>query len=234
MKVLAGTSGFAFKEWKGPFYPEKLPDKEMLGFYASRFPTVEINNSFYQMPKESVLLDWAAKVPAEFSFAIKANQRITHYTRLKPESQPHLEYLVKTVSVLGARLGPILLQLPPNFKRDDDLLRTFLGTLPKGPRYAMEFRHPSWFDDMTLDALREHDVAFVVIEQKDFSAPVLATATWTYMRPHRLDYDAEALQTWAERMRYLGRETNYIYFKHDEGVGSGPHAVQEFVKAYES
>src|SRR5688572_24042479 len=201
MRVLAGTSGFAFKEWKGPFYPEDMKDAGMLSFYAGKFPTVEINNTFYQLPKEKTLLDWASKVPEQFSFAIKASQRITHFTRLKPESAEVVDYLLKTVGVLGERLGPILFQLPPNMKRDDERLRTFLGRLPKDKRYAMEFRHVSWFDDVTFTALREHDVAFVVSEQEDFASPVLATASWTYMRPHRLDYGAEGFATWAGRLK---------------------------------
>src|SRR5688572_7225723 len=215
MKVLAGTSGFAFKEWKGPFYPEKFKDAEMLGFYSGKFPVVEINNTFYQLPKEKTLLDWAARVPESFQFAIKASQRITHFTRLKPESAEVVDYLLKTVSVLGERLGPILFQLPPNMKRDDERLASFLGRLPKGKRYAVEFRHESWFDDLTFDRLRENDVAFVVSEQEDFAAPVLATASWTYVRPHRLDYNAEGFAAWAARLKYLERDTNYVFFKHD-------------------
>src|SRR5688500_12363821 len=159
MKILAGTSGYAFKEWKGPFYPEDLKDSGFLSFYASKFPTVEINNTFYQLPKEKTLLDWASKVPEEFSFTMKASQRITHFARLKPESAELVEYLVKTAGVLGDRLGPILFQLPPNMKKDLDRLRVFLDKLPKGRRYAMEFRHESWFDDDLTSALREHDVA---------------------------------------------------------------------------
>ena len=233
MKLLVGTSGFAFKEWKGVFYPKGTKDDAMLGFYSSRYPTVEINNTFYQLPKEKTLLDWASRVPAAFQFAIKASQRITHFTRLKPESAEVVEYLLKTVGVLGERLGPILFQLPPNMKRDDERLSSFLGRLPRGRKYAMEFRHESWFDDVTFAALRDNDVAFVVSEQEDFASPVLATASWTYMRPHRLDYDASGFATWAGRLRELGRETNYVFFKHDhvpEG-GAGPLAVQSFVAA---
>src|SRR5437867_5793028 len=167
-RVLAGTSGFAFKEWKGPFYPEDLSDSGMLGFYASKFPTVEINNTFYQLPKEKVLLDWAASVPPQFTFAIKASRRITHFQRLKPESAEIVDYLVKTTSVLGDRLGPILFQLPPNMKKEIDRLRPFLDKLPRDKRFAIEFRHESWFDDDVINALREHDVAMCAIEQEDF------------------------------------------------------------------
>jgi uncharacterized protein YecE (DUF72 family) len=234
MKILAGTSGFAFKEWKGPFYPEDMKDAGMLAYYASRFPTVEINNTFYQLPKEKVLLDWAAQVPEQFSFAIKASRRITHFARLKPESVEVLEYLVRATAVLAERLGPILFQLPPNLKKDLDLLRGFLDRLPEGRRYAMEFRHASWFDDdQVFDALREHNVALVAIEQDDFSSPVHATASWGYLRLHRLDYDAAALAEWAKRVNANGWKEAYVFFKHDhvpEG-GAGPLAVESFVRA---
>jgi uncharacterized protein YecE (DUF72 family) len=234
VKVLAGTSGFAFKEWKGPFYPEKLKDAEMLGFYASRFPTVEINNTFYQLPKEKTLLDWAAKVPETFSFTIKASQRITHFTRLKPESAEIVEYLVKTTDVLGPRRGPILFQLPPNLKLELERLKAFLGKLPAGPRYTMEFRHESWFDESVFQALRDRDVAMTAIEQEDFSSPVQPTATWGYLRLHRMDYTPEQLAAWASRVNGYGWQEAYVFFKHDhvpESAGSGPLAVDAFVKA---
>jgi uncharacterized protein YecE (DUF72 family) len=143
-----------------------------------------------------------------------------------------VQYLVKTVGVLGDRLGPILFQLPPNLKKDVALLHNFLESLPAGPRYAMEFRHASWFDDdAAFQALRAHDVAFVVIEQEDFSSPVLATAPWSYLRLHKLDYDAQQIDAWAARVKDLGCEQAFVYFKHDDGVGSGPNAVVAFVKA---
>jgi len=233
MKILAGTSGFAFKEWKGPFYPEDLKDAGMLGFYSSKFPAVEINNSFYQLPKEKVLLDWAAQVPEQFSFAIKASRRITHFARLKPESADVVEYLVRATAVLAERVGPILFQLPPNLKIDLDLLRAFLDRLPEGRRYAMEFRHQSWFEDAVLDALREHNVALVAIEQDDFSSPVHATATWGYLRLHRLNYDAAAIADWAKRINASSWKEAYVFFKHDlaPDVGSGPLAVESFIRA---
>ena len=174
MKLLAGTSGYAFKEWKGTFYPADLKDDGWLGYYATKFPSVEINNTFYRLPKESVLLDWASQVPETFTFAIKASQRITHFARLKEEAASPLEYLLRTTSALGGRLGPTLFQLPPNMKKDLPRLRGFLGLLPSnGRRFAIEFRHESWFDDDVVSALREHDVAQVVAEQDDFKCPVL-------------------------------------------------------------
>jgi uncharacterized protein YecE (DUF72 family) len=154
MKLRAGTSGYAFKEWKGTFYPEDLKDDGMLGFYAGKFPAVEINNTFYRLPKEHVLLDWASRVPDEFTFAIKASQRITHHARLKPECASAVEFLLKNTSCLADRCGPVLFQLPPNLKKDAPRLAAFLDTLPEGRRYTIEFRHDSWFDDETYDALR--------------------------------------------------------------------------------
>lgn len=231
MKILAGTSGFAFKEWKGAFYPKELKDDGMLSFYATRFPAVEINNTFYRLPREKVLLDWAAQVPDQFTFAIKASQRITHHARLKPEAAELVEYLLKTTSVLGGRMGPILFQLPPNLKKDLDRLRRFLGELPRDRRFTMEFRHESWFDDEILDALREHDVALCVSEQDDFCCPVVATASWGYLRLHRLDYDDAAIADWARRTTSQPWQDAYVFFKHDEGVGSGPPAVDAFARA---
>ena len=231
MKILAGTSGFAFKEWKGPFYPADLKDDGMLAYYASRFPTVEINNTFYQMPKEKVLLAWAEQVPAQFSFAIKASRRITHFARLKPESAELVEYMVRATAVLAERAGPILFQLPPNLKKDVDLLRGFLERLPEGRRYAVEFRHATWFEPLIFDALRDHNVALVAIEQDDFTSPVEATATWGYLRLHRLDYTAAQLADWARRVSGGAWKEAYVFFKHDhvpEG-GSGPAAVDAFV-----
>jgi uncharacterized protein YecE (DUF72 family) len=233
MKVLAGTSGFAFKEWKGVFYPEDMKDAGMLGYYSSRFPTVEINNTFYRLPKESVIAGWAQQVPEPFLFAIKASQRITHFSRLKPESTAAVDYLVKATGAMGEKRGPILFQLPPNMKKDMERLRPFLDKLPVGPRYAMEFRHESWFDDDVVAALRDHDVAWVAIDQEDFSSPVHETASWGYLRLHRFDYDAAAIAEWAKRITGAGWNEAYVFFKHDhvpEGL-SGPLAVDAFVQA---
>ncbi len=231
MILRAGTSGFAFKEWKGSFYPSDLKADGMLGHYAGRFPTVEINNTFYQLPKEHVLRDWAAQVPDSFTFAIKASQRITHFARLKPECAGPLEYLLKTTASLGARLGPTLFQLPPNMKKDADRLRAFLALLPPDRRFAVEFRHESWFEDDVFDALRERDVAMCIIEQPEFASPHTVTASWGYVRLHRFDYDDAALATWAARLADQPWSEAFVYFKHDEGAGSGPPAVDAFIRA---
>ena len=234
MKLLAGTSGYAFKEWKGAFYPPGLHDDAWLGYYASRFPTVEINNTFYRLPREHVLREWAAQVPEQFTFAIKASMRITHHARLKPESADALEFLLRNTSVMASRLGPILFQLPPNMQKDLQRLKGFLGLLPPNRRFAIEFRHESWFDDDVLGALREHDVALCIAEQDDFKCPVHATASWGYLRLHRLDYDAAALGEWARCLTSQTWSEAFVYFKHDEGIGSGPPAVDAFVRAYAS
>ena len=231
MNLRAGTSGYAFKEWKGSFYPADCKDDAMLGVYASRFPTVEINNTFYRLPREHVLLDWAAQVPESFTFAIKASQRITHHARLKPESLSAVEFLMKNTSVLGARLGPILFQLPPNLKRDFDRLRVFLDTLPLDRRFTIEFRHESWFGDDVFEVLRTRNIALCVTEQPAFASPVVPTASWGYVRLHRVDYDDAALAEWATRIAAQPWSDAYVFFKHDEGIGSGPPAVDSFVRA---
>jgi uncharacterized protein YecE (DUF72 family) len=231
VKLLAGTSGFAFKEWKGSFYPSDCKDDAMLGLYSSKFPTVEINNTFYRLPKEHVLLEWAEQVPEPFTFAIKASQRITHYARLKPECASAVEFLLKNTATLGDRLGPILFQLPPNLKKDFDRLRVFLDTLPPGRRYTVEFRHESWFEDDVFDALRERDVAMCITEQPEFASPVVATASWGYARLHRFDYDDETLAEWARKIAAQPWGDAYVFFKHDEGIGSGPPAVGNFMRA---
>ena len=233
MKLLAGTSGYAFKEWKGAFYPKQLKDDGMLGYYASKFPAVEINNTFYRLPKPNVLSDWAAQVPETFTFALKASQRITHHARLKEDCADTVDFLLKNTATLGSRLGPILFQLPPNLKKDVGRFRGFLGLLPSDRRYVFEFRHESWFDDEVFDAMRERDIAMCIAEQDDFKCPVVSTATWGYLRLHRLNYEETALVEWAKCVSAQSWTDAYVFFKHDEteNGGSGPPAVHTFVNA---
>lgn len=230
MRLLAGTSGFAFKEWKGPFYPERCPDSDMLGIYSGKFPTVEINNTFYRLPNEKVLRGWADQVPESFCFSIKASQKITHYARLKEEASDAVDYLLRTTSVLGERLGPILFQLPGNLKLDLERLRRFVDRLPEGGRYTMEFRHESWFDEPVMEVLRSRDIPLCVCEQADFQSPVVSTASWGYMRLHRLDYDDAALAAWAAKLAEQPWEEAFVIFKHDHAAGSGPDAVDGFLR----
>jgi len=215
VQVFVGTSGYAYKQWKGAFYPAKLPAGEMLRFYASRLAAVEINNTFYRMPSEKVLVDWAAQVPDAFRFVLKASQRITHYARLKIEDDS-LDYFLRTANVLGQRLGPTLFQLPPNLKKDLPRLSDFLGKLPRTWRAAMEFRHESWLADEVLDTLRARDIALVAVDEDEGGAPLVPTATWGYLRLRRSGYDPAALARWAERIQEQPWQEAYAFLKHDE------------------
>ena len=228
MRLLVGSSGYAFKEWKGPFYPEELKDDGFLGYYATRMPTVEINNTFYRLPKESVLREWASQVPDDFLFTLKASQRITHFARLKPEAADALGFLLKNTEVMGNKLGVILFQLPPNLQKDLPRLQAFLELLPAGRRFAFEFRHPSWFGDDVVAELRARNAAMAVIEQEDFSSPMIPTAEWGYLRLHRFDYDERMLELWARRIRDEPWKEAFVFFKHDLGPGSGPQACATF------
>ena len=228
MTVLVGTSGFAFKEWKGPFYPEDLKDDAMLGFYSGKYPTVEINNTFYRLPREHVLQDWASRVPDGFTFAIKASQRITHYARLKPDAASALGFLLQNTSTLGGKLGPILFQLPPNLQKNMERLQGFLALLPPERRFTIEFRHESWFDDETYDALRAHDVALCVAESEEFTGVQVSTASWGYLRLHRQDYDDTMLETWQRYVVGQPWKDTFVFFKHDYIDGAGPLAVERF------
>lgn len=227
--VRVGTSGWSFKEWKGSFYPKDLPDDGRLPFYAARFPTVEINNTFYRMPRESVLLDWASKVPPTFRFAIKASQRITHHGRLKDVADS-LAYFTRVASELGERRGPTLFQLPPTLKKDLPRLADFLELLPRRWQAAFEFRHESWLDDAVYDLLRTKEAALVIADHEDFQTPVLTTTTWSYARLHRATYDETTLATWVDRLHGLGGEELYVFFKHDEAEGTGPEGAAAFLR----
>ena len=228
MGILAGTSGWSFKEWKGSFYPKDLPDDGQLSFYAGKFPTVEINNTFYRMPKESVLLDWASKVPPSFRFAIKASQRITHHGRLKDVADS-VAYFTRVINELGERRGPTLFQLPPNLKKDLPRLNDFLAKLPRTWRAAMEFRHESWFADDVLEALRARDIALVAVDEDEGGSPLVPTASWGYLRLRRTGYDPTALGAWADRIREQPWGEAYAFLKHDEegSEANGPRWAEE-------
>jgi len=229
MRTLVGTSGWSYKEWKGSFYPPKLPQDEMLGFYASRFPTVEVNNSFYRIPSDKVLMGWAERVPPDFRFVLKASRRITHNSRLAGEDGS-LEYFLRAINPLGDRLGPTLFQLPPTFKKDAVRLRDFLARLPKRWMAAVEFRHASWFDDEVYDLLRSHDVALVAVDEDEGEgkgAPLVPTASWGYFRLRRTAYDTNALQAWAGRIQRAEWTDAYVFLKHEDGSPRGPGAAED-------
>jgi uncharacterized protein YecE (DUF72 family) len=233
MEVLAGTSGYSYKEWKGSFYPEKLPADGMLRYYAERFPTVEINNTFYRMPGEEMLSRWAAEVPANFAFTLKAPQRITHQKRLK-EVEPNVAELLKRAAALGTKLGPLLFQLPPYFKKDLAVLGDFLGLFPPGRQIALEFRHASWQDDAVYEALRRHDAMLCAADTDEGdSPPLVATAKFGYLRLRRAAYSDPDLKAWVKRIAAQPWERAYVYFKH-ENEGLGPKFAARFAKLWEA
>ena len=228
MRVLAGTSGFSYKEWKGSFYPEDLPADQMLRHYAGQLPAVEINNTFYRMPKASLLAQWAEQVPDGFRFVLKASQQITHRLRLKDAAQP-VSYFFDVASTLGDRLGPALFQLPPNLKKDLPRLKDFLALLPPASRCAFEFRHESWFDEEIFAALAERSAALCVAEDEDLATPLRATAGWGYLRLRRQDYDEAALAGWAKKVSAEEWDEAYVFFKHEDG-GAGPKLARRFLE----
>ena len=218
MRLLVGTSGYSYKEWKGSFYPVDLKNADMLRFYAERFPCVEVNNTFYRMPKAAMLEGWADQVPPGFLFVLKASQQITHRKRLKEAGEP-LDYLLRTASVLGERLGPVLFQLPPYFKKDVARLRGFLARLPEGRPFAFEFRHETWADDEVRDALRERNAALVCADTEDsgeHGTPIVPTADWGYLRLRRCAYSDAELAPWADRIRAQPWQRAFVFFKHED------------------
>jgi uncharacterized protein YecE (DUF72 family) len=218
VRAYVGTSGFSYKEWKGSFYPEKLPNASMLGYYAERLGTVEINNTFYRLPRASVLAGWAGTVPDDFRFAVKASRRITHFQKLADAGEL-LGYLFEVLKALGSKLGPVLFQLPPTFRADAPLLQAFLAQLPAGTRAAFEFRHPSWFDDAIYGVLEAHGAALVGgdLDESERSPPLVRTSGFTYLRLRRESesYSARELEEWAERISGLGVAEAFVYFKHE-------------------
>jgi uncharacterized protein YecE (DUF72 family) len=227
MNILVGTSGWSYKEWKGSFYPPKLPAEEMLRFYAGRFPAVEVNNSFYRIPAERVLVSWAEQVPESFRFVVKASRRITHNSRLTDEDGS-LAYFLRAINPLGHRLGPTLFQLPPTFKKDIERLRKFLDLLPRRWTAAVEFRHASWFVDEVYDLLRTRDVALVAVDQDESEgtgSPLVPTASWGYIRLRRTDYAEERLNQWASRIQETQWTDAYVFLKHEDGSPAGPAAA---------
>ncbi len=232
MNLYVGTSGYSYKEWKGTFYPEDLPAKQMLRFYGERFRTVEINNTFYRMPKASVLQAWASEVPADFKFVLKASQRITHIQRLK-DAGDSVTYLLEVAGELKQRLGPLLFQLPPNMKKDVPRLRDFLVLLPSQRRAAFEFRHQSWFDEEVFGLLRDHQATLCIAEaENDLEIPFVATADWGYLRLRRPDYSDGGLKAWVKRVREPDWRDAFVFFKHED-EGKGPQMAKRFLELAE-
>jgi uncharacterized protein YecE (DUF72 family) len=228
MRVLIGTSGFSYPAWRGSFYPEKMPEAKMLGHYAERLPTVEINNTFYRMPAPETFQRWATETPAGFRFALKSPRRITHDKKLV-DVAPAVEKLDQAARTLGDKLGPILFQLPPFLRKDLVRLDDFLAGLPKTLRPAVEFRHESWFTPDVFARLRVHGAALCIAESEDLATPFEATADFGYLRLRRQDYDDAALGQWAEKLKAQGWETAYVFFKHED-EGKGPALASQLAK----
>jgi uncharacterized protein YecE (DUF72 family) len=234
MKLFAGASGYSFKEWKGTFYPDKIKPEEMLAFYSQRLPTVEINNTFYRMPKTSVLENWAATAPDGFRFAVKASRRITHMARLKVESNvaEPLGFLYQNIVALGPKRGPILFQLPPNFKKDLPRLNAFLALLPADHGAAFEFRNDTWFDDEVYAALKAANAALVLSEREDNAPPPLVeTTSWGYVRLRLESYSDADLAQWARKLAATAWTETFVYFMHEPTAPAYAKTLMELAKA---
>jgi uncharacterized protein YecE (DUF72 family) len=216
MQFFVGTSGYSYKEWKGNFYPEKLPAKEMLGYYAQRFSTVEMNNTFYRMPSVAVVESWAEQTPESFRFVLKAPQTITHRKRLK-NVEEDVAFFLSTAAALGERRGPLLFQLPPNMKKDLPRLEAFLGLLQGRADVAFEFRHESWLDAEIIELLRSHQCVLCVADADDLpDAELVHAADWGYVRLRREGYTDEALLVWIKRIRSQQWNEAYVFFRHED------------------
>jgi uncharacterized protein YecE (DUF72 family) len=227
--ILVGTSGFAYKEWKGIFYPPDLPAKKYLSFYAEQFRTTEINNTFYRMPTAKLCEGWYAEVPNDFSFTLKVSQRITHFKRLK-NVDDEMNFFLQSAAGLKEKLGPLLIQLPPNFKKDTGVLEDFLVRFaPKG-RLAFEFRHEFWFADDVYDVLRKHSTTLGVVEKEEGEGPDTpreVTGSFVYMRLRKGEYSKDEMLDWA---KWISSQTVpvYCYLKHDD---SAPVLAKELLAA---
>jgi uncharacterized protein YecE (DUF72 family) len=216
MKIHVGTSGYGYKEWKGKFYPEKISPRDMLRFYSVRLETVEINNTFYHLPRESVLSAWAEQVPADFVFAIKAPQVITHLKQLR-NVDAEMEYLFRSLAILGKKLGPVLFQLPKSFRANYALLAAFLDLIPAGAACAFEFRSPSWLDGNIMDLLRERGHTVCTADTDEAPAhDIPGPTTWGYLRLRRTDYTDAVLSHWRERIVSRKWDRAFVFFKHEE------------------
>lgn len=217
-----GTSGYNYPEWKGSFYPSDLPAAKMLPYYAERFATVEINYTFYRMPNEKIVTGWAAQTPEQFTFTLKAPRRITHDNKLQ-RSADLVRFFCDTAQTLGPKLGVLLFQLPPSFRKDVAVLDGFLETLPPAARAAFEFRHASWHSDEIFDRLRRRNLALCVADSERMSTPVVITADYGYFRLRDEGYTEQDIDRWADTIaeQSTGLKDTFVYFKHEE-QGKGP------------
>jgi uncharacterized protein YecE (DUF72 family) len=233
MRILAGTSGFSYKEWKGSFYPEDLPAKAMLRFYAERLPIVEINNTFYRLPRKEQLAQWRTQVPEGFRFAVKAPQRITHRKRLV-DCAEEVASLFEALEVLGDSLGSVLFQLPPYARAAPETLDAFLASLPAGTPAAFEFRHDSWHVQEVLDALAARNCALVMSQTDERpQVDLRPTADWAYLRLRKTAYEDAELRDWIARLGAAQLTEAHVFFKHED-EGSGPRFAARFLDLAEA
>jgi uncharacterized protein YecE (DUF72 family) len=226
MRLRTGTSGYQYKEWKGSFYPEDLPESGMLAYYAERLDAVEINNTFYRMPKAATVRKWGEQTPEGFRLCLKAPMRITHQKRLA-DADEEIAFFAASARELQGKLGPTLFQLPPFLRKGADRLRDFLEALPPDLPAAFEFRHESWFDEEIYGILRDRGAALVLAEDAKGAAPAVATATFGYLRLRREDYADADLAAWVERVRAQPWEEAHVFFKHED-AGAGPRLAARF------
>jgi len=227
MRLLAGTSGFSYKEWLGAFYPDDLSAKGMLAHYATRLPIVEINNTFYRMPNTAAIQGWRSQVPDSFRFAIKMPRRISHSKRLK-DCGAELSALGTALADLGPTLGSLLVQLPPHARCDETALVAFLSELPEGWRVAFEFRNDSWHVPTVFKKLESRNAALVQSESDETFELKPWTADWAYLRLRRVDYSLEDLERWLERIRASRVAEAHVFFKHEDGA-TGPKLAAELL-----
>ena len=220
MNLLAGTSGFSYKEWCGEFYPDKLQPKAMLAHYATRLPVVEINNTFYRMPNAAAIQGWRGQVPDSFRFAIKVPRRISHIKRLR-DCGAEVAALLTVLADLGPRLGSLLVQLPPHARCDEAALAEFLGHFPVGSRVAFEFRNDTWHVPAVFTLLESRNAALVQSESDESFEPLPWTADWAYLRLRRVAYTTEDLERWLERLEASRVSEAQVFFKHEDGA-TGP------------
>jgi len=233
LKFRVGTSGYNYPEWRGTFYPDKLPASKMLAYYVERFTAVEINATFYRMPKATTVEGWAAAAPDGFTYVLKAPQRITHFARLHGVEEP-LRYFCDTARLLGDKLGPLLFQLPPNFKKAADRLGALLAAWPAERRVALESRHESWFDDEVYALLRTRNAALCVADTDEGSTPAVATADFGYLRLRAAEYTDDQLRRWLDTMARVGagwRDT-YVFFKHEAESTRRALALQSLIPTH--
>lgn len=229
MKVFSGTSGFSYKEWKGTFYPGEISSSEMLAYYSSQLPAVEINNTFYRIPKDDILESWASRTPDDFRFALKASRRITHFKRFL-DTGDTVEYMYSRFASLGPKLGAVLFQLPPNFSKNVERLESFLSVLPERHRAAIEFRHDSWYDEEVFSLLRKANCALCIADDTS-TTPFIETADWGFLRLRRPDYSTEDLEDWASMVASSEWTDVFVFFKHEE-AGAGPRMASDFLSCF--